>query len=371
MGNINIASRLVQERHKKGISQEELAAYIGVSKAAVSKWENAQSYPDITFLPQLATYFDISIDELMNYEPQLTREEILRHYFRLAQGFARESFETVYEECQELMRQYYSCYPFLLQLAVLLMNHAGKAKDPMEIMQQVIDILERVQTEGNDVGDAKEAAILQATCYMLMNRNQEALDLLDEDLRPMSQELELLAQVYQRMNQVEKSKKIFQIAMYQHLLLLIGDAVSYMMLYMNDGQRAEEVIERTQQLVTIYHVEELHPNVMANFYISAAQVYAMHHKLNEALDMIEKYTSICREKFFPFQLHGDDYFDQIDEWFADFELGNQAPRSGELITESMVKMVRDNPYFKELHQNPRYEELVGQLDEFQKTFHTT
>ena len=76
MKEINIAKMLVRKRREKGITQEELAAYIGVSKASVSKWETGQSYPDITFLPQLAAYFNISIDELMSYAPQLTKEEI-------------------------------------------------------------------------------------------------------------------------------------------------------------------------------------------------------------------------------------------------------------------------------------------------------
>ena len=51
MNELNIAKTLVLKRKEKGITQEELAAYIGVSKASVSKWETGQSYPDITFLP--------------------------------------------------------------------------------------------------------------------------------------------------------------------------------------------------------------------------------------------------------------------------------------------------------------------------------
>lgn len=38
------------------------------------------TYPDITLLPQLATYFNISIDELMRYEPQMTKEQIRSLY---------------------------------------------------------------------------------------------------------------------------------------------------------------------------------------------------------------------------------------------------------------------------------------------------
>ena len=62
MKELNIAKVIVENRRKKGLTQDELAAYMGVSKASVSKWETGQCYPDITFLPILATYFNISIE---------------------------------------------------------------------------------------------------------------------------------------------------------------------------------------------------------------------------------------------------------------------------------------------------------------------
>ena len=49
-------------RKAKGITQEELAEVLGVSSAAISKWEHGQMYPDITLFPVIARYFNISID---------------------------------------------------------------------------------------------------------------------------------------------------------------------------------------------------------------------------------------------------------------------------------------------------------------------
>ncbi len=67
MKELNIGRILIENRHKRGVTQDELANYMGVSKASVSKWENAVTYPDITILPKLAAFFNISIDELMGY----------------------------------------------------------------------------------------------------------------------------------------------------------------------------------------------------------------------------------------------------------------------------------------------------------------
>ena len=43
MKEINLGRILIENRHKRGITQEELASYLGVSKAAVSKWETGVS----------------------------------------------------------------------------------------------------------------------------------------------------------------------------------------------------------------------------------------------------------------------------------------------------------------------------------------
>ena len=62
---MNIADRIQQLRKSKGISQEELANIIGVSRQAVSKWESAQSVPDIEKIILLSDYFETTTDFLL------------------------------------------------------------------------------------------------------------------------------------------------------------------------------------------------------------------------------------------------------------------------------------------------------------------
>lgn len=62
---MNIADRIQNLRKSKGISQEELADIIGVSRQAVSKWESEQSSPDIEKIILLSDYFDVTTDYLL------------------------------------------------------------------------------------------------------------------------------------------------------------------------------------------------------------------------------------------------------------------------------------------------------------------
>ena len=60
---------IAELRKNKAVSQQELATVMGVAHQTVSKWENNITFPDITLLPQLAQYFDVSVDELLGLKP--------------------------------------------------------------------------------------------------------------------------------------------------------------------------------------------------------------------------------------------------------------------------------------------------------------
>lgn len=60
-----IGKRIETLRKKCGITQQKLAEKLSVTDKAISKWENGSGYPDITFLPKIATYFGVTIDYLI------------------------------------------------------------------------------------------------------------------------------------------------------------------------------------------------------------------------------------------------------------------------------------------------------------------
>ena len=66
--NIETANRLYELRKKNGYSQEELAAKLGLSRQAVSKWERAEASPDTDNLVELAKLYGISLDELLDLD---------------------------------------------------------------------------------------------------------------------------------------------------------------------------------------------------------------------------------------------------------------------------------------------------------------
>lgn len=65
-----------EQRRKLGLTQEQIADYLGVSTPAVSKWEKGITSPDISLLPQLARLLKIDLNTLFCFSEDLSAEEI-------------------------------------------------------------------------------------------------------------------------------------------------------------------------------------------------------------------------------------------------------------------------------------------------------
>lgn len=61
--------KIAELRKNTGIGQQDLAKVLGVSFQSVSKWETSTTMPDITLLPSIAEYFNVSVDELLGLKP--------------------------------------------------------------------------------------------------------------------------------------------------------------------------------------------------------------------------------------------------------------------------------------------------------------
>lgn len=81
MSEIRIGEKIKAKRKEHGLTQEELANISGVTKAAVSKWENCECYPDIAILPQIARLFHITMDELFGYTLEEKPSQIVNQYY--------------------------------------------------------------------------------------------------------------------------------------------------------------------------------------------------------------------------------------------------------------------------------------------------
>lgn len=115
---MNLQKTIMGLRREKGYTQEKLAEMLGVTTAAVSKWETGNSYPDITLLPQLAEIFDVSLDYLFDYNAasRKTISDVIAEANRLSKELNRD-------ESIALITRTLSRYPDNDQLIFELARH--------------------------------------------------------------------------------------------------------------------------------------------------------------------------------------------------------------------------------------------------------
>ncbi len=367
MDVLKISENIVRLRHEKKITQDELAEFLGVTKASVSKWETKQSFPDILLLPRLASYFDVTVDELLGYEPQLSREQIRCSYHSLAEDFAKKPFEEVMQESEALVRKYYSCYPFLLQICVLWLNHFMLAKEPArqrEILEAIAGLCEHILDGCKEIGICNDAVGIKAMVEIQCGKAQDVIESLEEILNPTHMAEEkggILVQAYMMSGEMEKAERFTQIDMFKNLLNLVGNGIQLMMIHGQNLEKCENIMARIDSVITAFDMEKIHPNSVANYYYQAAVTYCMHGQEHKAYERLECFVSlIIRMLQEGIVLHGDAFFDKLDSWFEELDLGAQGVRTGKFVMESAVSAL-ENPVFEGLEHKERLHNLKKKL----------
>ncbi|HNX29556.1 MAG TPA: helix-turn-helix transcriptional regulator [Syntrophomonadaceae bacterium] len=367
MNKLNIGKCIVQKRKEKGITQEKLAEYIGVSKASVSKWESGQSYPDILLLPELATYFNVTVDELLGYSPQLTSEDIKKVYNKLSHAFVSQPFEEVMEKCNQTIKEYYSCFPLLLAMIQLLLNYSALAKTEetkIEMLQQCIALSRRVKEESDNIHDIKSANSMEALAEMGLGNSTEVIRLLNDQLDPYSGDDVMLIMAYQMLGENAQANKVNQILLYQNVIRTLTLLNNYLTLHMTEPELFEQIYAQGVQLLDSFQMQDILTNAVFGIHIVAAQGYLLQQNKEKALKALEQYVNIVCGFKYPLKLKGNAYFDQVDEWVEDsITIGSNSPIDEAAIKANFIRIVEDSPVFMPLREDEQYIKLVKRLKE--------
>ena len=109
-------------------------------------------------------------------------------------------------------------------------------------------------------------------------------------------------------------------------------------------------------------MKTLHPGILLGVYITIAQGWLTLGDAEQALDVLTQYTDLAVSDIYPLHLHGDKFFNLLDEWFdSELMLGAFPPRDEMLIRHSMTQALSENPVFLPLVENPRFQAVVNRL----------
>lgn len=122
------------------MTQEQLAEAMNVSAAAVSKWENGQSVPDIAVLTALADYYEVSLDALVGYNVQSRRREDSVERIRLLTR--QKKYQEAIAEAKEALRRYPNHFG-VVYFSGRMYGFYGMEHGEQEALRTAIGLMER------------------------------------------------------------------------------------------------------------------------------------------------------------------------------------------------------------------------------------
>ncbi|MBQ8432102.1 MAG: helix-turn-helix transcriptional regulator [Clostridia bacterium] len=167
-----IGERIKQYRKERDITQDALATVLGVSPQSISKWERGDGYPDITLLPSIANYFEVTVDDLIGNDRISVEEDVQKNYFGM-EG------KLDHEARLQLALTYHKKYPRNWHIATSLMYEISRHhRKKLEQYQPFLyELCERILRECPDSVMRRDA--IRSICMVCAE--EEINDWLNKD----------------------------------------------------------------------------------------------------------------------------------------------------------------------------------------------
>ena len=245
---LKMGSTIAALRKSRGLTQEQLAALVGVSGPAVSKWETDASCPDVALLCPLARALNTTVDALLQFEAALTDEEVARQINALMETLPQKGADACEEELRRLVCRWPGCTALQFNAAMVCDGFEmffPDAQPEQKARWRTLkrELLERVRASGT-AAYWQAATIQLAGLALAQDDPDQAEALLDELPEHPGDATAVRALLYRKRGQEQEAQKLLQTQLYT--------AVSKAMTILPMLLGGEEEPRRRQKLVDTY-----------------------------------------------------------------------------------------------------------------------
>ena len=373
MMDVKMGNAIAGKRKELGLTQEQLAECLGVTKAAVSKWEQGRSLPDVALVPLLASRLDLTLEELFAYEPQLSKEEAKRLSGELHELLASDAKAGI-RKSRELTTLYWSCERALSSIAGTLSSVSTSAEENVKadwedreaMANEAARVYERVEELCEDAAEAVQVRRQRAMVLHTAGRNQEAIELL-EPLAVKSTEYaeNMLAAMYYTDGQEEEAARVNRRTIAIGLQLMCAGLSSVAVFGAEEEvDLAYKVVEGLEGALSLSRFEG---SIVWQLRLVKAVQLVKAGEADAGLDLLQGFAEAVVDYLETMCAGKPDVPALLDR--SVFTFGAECPpelvRKGqESSRESLIKMFEHDRDLEPYHDDPRYQQALKALREW-------
>ncbi len=288
--NIKIGMMIKKLRTEKGVTQEALAAAIGVTPQAISRWESENGYPDIELLPALADFFYVTTDELLGYQLSERERELVDIKKEMARLGEVGTIEERIAFARNAKAKYPSDYEIKENLAVCL-YHLWKETNDKSLLSEIESLCLSVVDKCKDEDTRVDAIHLLISIYGATKQSGKALAAVNL-LTPMKycREFALSGGIGDGKDELYRQEEIDKLTDSLGMALSRYPLAEHLPNDPSTWDKKIEMLETSNQLYRMIYGENLmfyHCRLASNYWLISTYQFSQ-GKIDEALDSIEK-----------------------------------------------------------------------------------
>lgn len=209
---------LRKKMSEQNLKQKDVAESLGVTTAAVSKWANGLSYPDITLLPALARLLRIDVNTLLSFHEELSQQEVADFVNQISQIAATSGAEQAFQQAAKMIQQYPTCHLLLLNTAIVMngLYYMYQSETVSASLAEIEDWYSRA-AQSDDPAIRNQANACLINKYMERGEYDKAQDLLDIlPSEPSFDRSYILATLYIKQEKWKEAAKLTEASILQY-----------------------------------------------------------------------------------------------------------------------------------------------------------
>lgn len=297
-----INETLARLRSESGLTQEETANHLGITKEAVSKWECGQSMPDISLLPAIADLYSTSIDDLFGRVQEPDKESINAAY-QTALALLGEDYDAGLDYVLKQVRKNWTCCELLRMMGAALFAQIPKIPgfngdsledESLQCADEAERIIRRViELSSSETGVSAELPSL-VRILLWTGREHEAEKLLDGyERKEPNLQAALLAQLHREAGRNEEALTVLQRALL--ISLLEAQSTIAAMVPMVDDSRLAELADLAAALQPDKTFASIFPTLMPTIRLQQAKNLVRTAQADDAFRALDAFADALDE----------------------------------------------------------------------------